>query len=247
MFLPTPFFSTNFLSFFLLFSQAFLVHYAKLTPHLIVKSLFFLIALCKLCSLKFNSNMEYPYLTFHISGQVAINLADNYSDVTDQDLEILLSQCRETLSSVQEEIRRRNPSQTGEDEGYCERLRKTADNLNVLERLNDRGRKHVDTAIQTLASPPKSKSVKIYKDFLHDIQRHCSPGILLICAVGLGKQRIANMTENDRIQLLRHVKDQRSSLSFPILENLARCCNLPEKESPSPALRSMTYADTSRR
>ena len=41
MFLPIPFFPTNFLSFFLLFSQAFLVYYAKLTPYHIVKSSLF--------------------------------------------------------------------------------------------------------------------------------------------------------------------------------------------------------------
>ena len=174
--------------------------------------------------------MEYPHIKFHIDGQVAIRSAEDYSDVTDKDLRTLFSQFREALTYMQEEIERRNLSQTTADGNYCGRLRKTADDLKVVERLNARGCKHMETAIQILSSPPKSRSVKVYQDFLHDIQRHCGSGILLLCAVGLGKQRIASMTEQDRIKLLRHVKEQKSSLSFPILEDIAKSY-IPDKKS----------------
>lgn len=110
--------------------------------------------------------MEFPYITFHISGGASIRWTDGYAAVTGGDLEILLQQSRDALASLELEVEKRQlqtrSAQTDENDECRAKLRKTADTLKILERLDDRASKHVKTAVGILGKPQTSRAFKVY-------------------------------------------------------------------------------------
>lgn len=178
--------------------------------------------------------MEYPCIALHIDAQVCIPFSGEYTNLTDGDLEVLLQQSHEASACLQQEKERRHlgtfPVEP-EEKDYSTKLRQTADTLAVLERLDERSSKHVDIAIKTLEKPQDNRAFKIYRDFLQDVMRHCSPGLVLLCAVSFGKQRIANMIVPDRVRLIQFIKEKKDSFSYSILESLAEKYEIPNRES----------------
>jgi len=109
----------------------------------------------------------------------------------------------------------------------CEKLCKDSGAIKILERLSGRGPKLVDDAVQTLISSQTTRDSKVYQLFLHDILRHSSSGLLVLCAASLGKQRVVHLAEDDRIGLVSYIKDNKANLHCPALEILAQNYQIP--------------------
>ncbi|EME39019.1 hypothetical protein DOTSEDRAFT_75644 [Dothistroma septosporum NZE10] len=169
--------------------------------------------------------MDHPYVAFHLSDETIVRSSDSLSDLHDDNLQTVLQQCQHIQAAVELEIRRRGmpvSSQRSEiTSTHYERIEKTAESLKVLERLDYRACKHVCVAREALESEQANRSFQLYREFLQDVMRHCGPEMVLLSAVGLGKQRVATMTIQDRVALVRTIKEAGSILVFPALSRLA--------------------------
>lgn len=175
--------------------------------------------------------MEAPCITIHAKQRDSFLCREGFAEVTNVELETLLQQSRDRTASLEAEFGKRQlriPSCHSDGHDGChEKLRKTAKMLNITDRLDDQSSKHVDTAVEILTKPQTNRAFKVYQEFLYDVLRHSSPGLVMLCAAGLGKQRITSMTAEDRVSLLNVVKEGKDSLSSSTLEVLAKDHEIP--------------------
>lgn len=169
--------------------------------------------------------MEYPCITLHTKERPNFLWSDGFEGVTDVELETLLQKSRDTLISLEAELEKRPNSKTSSQpsgiDGYGDSLRKGANKIEVLERLDDKAAEHVKAAVMVLTTPQTIRSFRVYKAFLDDVLRHCGPELVLLCAACLGKPKVASLKEEDRISLLDLVKRKKSLYVSPILGRLA--------------------------
>jgi hypothetical protein len=102
-----------------------------------------------------------------------------------------------------------------------EKVFKAAQTVRILERVTDRGAKHVDTAVEILTTAQSTRESRVYQTFLSDILRQLGPGFVVLCAATLGKQRIVQLNELDRAGLVSRVKENNAILYCPALKSLA--------------------------
>ena len=100
----------------------------------------------------------------------------------------------------------RTSDQSGEVGECCKRLRNTARELSVRERLPDKATKQVDDAVKTFTTLQTSSPSKTYQAFLYDILRQCGTSPVLLCAASLGKKKIVDLGSKERVDLLAYVR-----------------------------------------
>ncbi|KAL5404961.1 hypothetical protein PMIN06_012612 [Paraphaeosphaeria minitans] len=175
--------------------------------------------------------MEVPNITIRTKEKDSFHWREGYTGVDDDELLNLVQQIREATASLEAEMGKRNllvpQSDPNEHQQDHEKLYKTIKELAIMERLDKKATTHVDIAVGILTKPQTDRGCKIYQEFLHDVLRHGSPGWVMICAVGLGKQRIASMTKEKRVSLLAHVKTRKDLLSSTSLDSLAMGHKIP--------------------
>lgn len=175
--------------------------------------------------------MEEPYITLHTKTQTSFRHTDGFEGVSVTDLEMLLRQGREVTAALEGELMKRHHQRTSDQPGElgkcCERLHNTAREINVMERVDGRAAKQVDDAVEILTTVQTSKPSKTYQAFLHDILRHCSRSLVLLCAASFGKKRIVDLGLKDRVSLLAYMRDTRLSLGSSVLETLANDHQIP--------------------
>jgi hypothetical protein len=179
--------------------------------------------------------MEAPHITLHTTTQSSFHHTDGYEGASVTDLEILLRQSREITTSLEGELMKRqherSSSQPGELGKCCERLHNTARAISVRERLEGRAVKQVQDAVEILTTPQTASPSKTYQAFLHDILRHCSPSLVLLCAASFGKKRIVDMGLKERVSLLAYLRDTQLSLDSSVLKTLANDYKIPSSDS----------------
>ena len=179
--------------------------------------------------------MDAPFITLRTSANNAFRHTDGYEGVSVADLEILLRQGREAAVSLEGELMKRQHERTSDQQGElgicCQRLRDTARELSIRERLDGRAAKQVDDAVGILTTSQTTSPSKTYQAFLHDILRHCSSSLVLLCAASLGKKRIVDLGLKERVSLLAYVRGTQVSLDSPVLKALAKAYQIPSRDS----------------
>ncbi len=152
--------------------------------------------------------------------------------MADTSLEMLPQDYVAEISTDTEQARKQSktsrpkPKPDGVNECY-ERISKSAKTIKILERLSDRGDKHVDKAVDILMTSQTTRESKVYQTFLHDILRQAGRGFVVLCAASLGKQRVVQLSDFDRVSLVRHVKDNKAALHCSALDSLADDFQVP--------------------
>jgi hypothetical protein len=170
--------------------------------------------------------MQTPHIVIHTEERGGFPPYEGYARVTNDELSTLLQRCRELSASLELEMEKRGMPGKWEPE-----LRKTAEKLRIRERLDDRARNNVAFAVKTLNSPQSKRDDKIYQDFLLDVLHLSDPGLVLLCVIHFGRQKISRMTEDDRVSLLKCIKVKKESLSDPMLHKLANDHRVPGSNS----------------
>ncbi|KAB2099596.1 hypothetical protein AG0111_0g12097 [Alternaria gaisen] len=83
-----------------------------------------------------------------------------------------------------------------------------------------KGRKvqtQVNDAKNILRESPDNAKRKKYQGFLFEVLRRCGPGLVVLCAIGLGQAQIANMNVLNRSSLLGILEKKKG---LPLVENL---------------------------
>ncbi|KAI7970694.1 hypothetical protein EIK77_000849 [Talaromyces pinophilus] len=101
------------------------------------------------------------------------------------------------------------------------KLNKLATDLNILGVLDGNQRKLAENARNAFITVPTERRGRIYKLFLHEVLRASSAGAVLVCAIGLGKNRIADdLSPDDCTSLLPLIKES-DALNHSTVTSLA--------------------------
>jgi hypothetical protein len=150
--------------------------------------------------------------------------------MTDTDADSLRQgRCAEgSVESEPEERRAQKPhDKWGGIDGCREKLLEDAAATKILERLTGRGPTLVDDAVDILVTSKTTRDAKVYQLFLYDILRHSGPGIVVLCAASLGKQRVVHLAEKDRTGLVGWIRDNKAELHSLALDSLAEEYQIP--------------------
>lgn len=169
--------------------------------------------------------MEFPCILFQTSENTRLALGDELSTVATQILEKLYEENRRATSLIEDELRKRESVSvpTSRVDKCLLRLRKDADLIKKRGRLDE---KSLDTATGLLslmtADNHKDRNSKVSQQFLTDVLVHCGPECTFLCAISLGKHKIANIREEERASLLQLLKLEKVSLSIEPFTSFAK-------------------------
>jgi hypothetical protein len=178
--------------------------------------------------------MELPCVFLRTRTKDCFVYERGYEGVASSELETLLELGRATVRSLESEFETRGLSaKSKESKAFAEcteKLRKSMTNLKILGRLEKKATKLISSAIEILKLEQTTREGKLYQNFLSDIFRQCGREQVLLCAAGLGKQRVVCLTAQDRIGLVHYVKTNKAAFASPILDALVERCQLPNKD-----------------
>ena len=144
--------------------------------------------------------MASPGIAFYTKDREKFHWTEGYGSVTDIELEVLVQQGRTAVLSLEAELEKRqlqkSTHQPGEVDACDKKLHDCARAFEILGRLDDRASKHVDIAVNVMKSSQSVRAFKLHQQFLYDVLWHCGPGLVLLCAASLGKQRVANLRKS---------------------------------------------------
>lgn len=150
--------------------------------------------------------------------------------MTDTDVGTL-RQGRSAEGSLEPELEERQAGKSHDKRDGIDACRKKlhedAQTIKVLERLTGRGPTLVDDAVDILITSQTTRDSIVYQLFLHDILRHSGPGLVVLCAASLGKQRVVHLAAKERTGLVGYVKDNKANLHCLVLESLAKEYQVP--------------------
>ena len=92
--------------------------------------------------------------------------------------------------------------------------------------IRTREKQQVQKALELVNTQPESASSKqtqrrlSYQRFLKKVQESTSVRIVVLCAIGLGKSRVASMRDRVRLSLPLQIKDHEASLDCNILKSI---------------------------
>ncbi|PVH92350.1 hypothetical protein DM02DRAFT_575900 [Periconia macrospinosa] len=175
--------------------------------------------------------MKLPCVLLRTEKKNTFAYQDGYKDVTTAELEALLELGRETIHSLEAELEARQISAKFEESTAVAecigKLRKSMEHLKILGRLDEKSTKLVATAARILRAKPTNREGRLYQTFLCDIHRQCGREQVVLCAAGLGKQRVVCLNAQDRIRLVHFVKINTAVFASPILDALVEKCQIP--------------------
>ncbi|KAM5429763.1 hypothetical protein McanMca71_006104 [Microsporum canis] len=115
----------------------------------------------------------------------------------------------------------------------CQRLQENAKKLKALRRLEPRAINLLTAAVKIITVEQSIRASKIYNSFLHDILRTCGqsgPGLVVLCAVSLGKNRVISLSEEKRTMLVSWVTNNQAFLYDSALSSLAAEYGVPDSK-----------------
>lgn len=158
---------------------------------------------------------------------------NGYEGVTTSELQTLLELGRETVRSLEAELETRQILAKLEESNAVaectEKLRKSMGNLKILGRLDKKAMNLVTTAANILKAKQTNREGKLYQTFLRDIHHQCGREQVVLCAAGLGKQRVVCLNAQDRIRLVHYVKINTAAFASPVLSALVERCQIPNR------------------
>ncbi|RSL50345.1 hypothetical protein CEP51_015361, partial [Fusarium floridanum] len=168
--------------------------------------------------------MGMPRITLSTEDKTCFAYQDGYDGVATQELQELLRLGREMLVSIEAELTRRKiealetlPTAV---KTCVEKLQARMATLKILQRLDDPANL-ASSAAETLNSERTDRRERIYKIFLQDLRDQCGGGTVVLCSSSLGKRRIVQLKNVERISLLGYLKSNRNTFENTILNNMA--------------------------
>ncbi|KAL5375716.1 hypothetical protein PMIN02_011972 [Paraphaeosphaeria minitans] len=104
------------------------------------------------------------------------------------------------------------------------------ENIKILGRLDAKGTKLAASAAAVLNTKTNNREGRISQTFLRDIHRQCGPEQVVLCAAGLGKQRVVCLNNKERTWLVQYVKSCAVIFASPFLHAVAQECQIPERD-----------------
>ena len=105
-------------------------------------------------------------------------------------------------------------------------LRKASVNIKRHDGVRTREKQQVQEAFELVSAPSESASSKqmrrkhSYQRFLKKVQEMTSLRMVVLCAVGLGKSRVASMRDGVRLSLPLQIRGHEASLDCEVLQSI---------------------------
>ncbi|KAJ5907797.1 hypothetical protein N7495_000479 [Penicillium taxi] len=183
--------------------------------------------------------MKYPSVILQSSEHMRFSWRDGYSDITTEELKALFLESRLATSSIEAELQRRGshkiPKVRVND--CMQSIRQAAHSVSILERLDNKAIPIAKDLRRLMTDVPPDRNLKVYQEFLNDVQTQCGPEYTLLCAIGLGKHRISNLRADEKISLLALLKQEKTALHSTILSSLALDYGITSGKIPTAARR----------
>ncbi|RSL40191.1 hypothetical protein CEP54_016174 [Fusarium duplospermum] len=168
--------------------------------------------------------MDVPSITFSTEDKTCFTYQDGYDGVATRELQELLRLGQEMLVSIKAELARRKISVLETlptaVKTCVEKLQASMTTLKILQRLDDPANL-ASSAAETLKNERTDRRERIYKKFLQDLREQCGGGTVVLCSSSLGKRRIVELKNMERISLLGYLKSNRNNFEDTILDDLA--------------------------
>jgi hypothetical protein len=143
---------------------------------------------------------------------------DGYGGITAEELQSLYQQSRDLQASLTSELERR---QLKVAERWEATLHQNSNRLCTTERLDSQDANIIEFARTLVRKLDLTAQNKMYQAFVHDVIRYCDPGAALLCIVSFSQRFLASMKKDDRVNLLKFIKDTANSFTSPVLTALA--------------------------
>lgn len=152
---------------------------------------------------------------------------DGYEGVTIAELSALSECARQTLRSLEAELRKHAVVWKGD---FVQRLHKGMETVVTLQHLAPRADRLVPKIIEALQAEAANfnRQSRIYRTFLCDIGRQLGRGFVLLCATCLGRQRIITMSNQQRCDVLKYLKLHTNEFDYTLLDSIAVERDIPE-------------------
>ncbi|KAM5476979.1 hypothetical protein MauCBS54593_000250 [Microsporum audouinii] len=111
------------------------------------------------------------------------------------------------------------------------KLLEVSEEVKALGRLGKRREKLVIAAVGIMRNVQDVRAFQVYRSFLYDILRLGGRHMVVICAAGLGKNRVVQLNIKERTDLVRYVAGRRTFFDSPILADLAATLKVPVGEA----------------
>ncbi|KAI9147405.1 hypothetical protein HJFPF1_12425 [Paramyrothecium foliicola] len=166
--------------------------------------------------------MDSPSLYMTTKGKGDFSSGDGYDNVDTEELQALLRLARQTALSLETELAARSsPDEIPTSIKICiEKIRATLHDLNIMHRLDDAAGL-MSRAAKVIRNEQSQRREKIYKQFLIDVRDRCGAGVALLCSKSLGKRKIVDLNNRDRISLLSYLKANSDTFRHHVLDNHA--------------------------
>lgn len=175
--------------------------------------------------------VRYPSIKFHINETVSFNPQDGCTNLAKEVLEALLLESRQAVNAIETELQRQNQKSALKPkvDDCRQRLQQTAKEITVRKRLGARAAAQAEALHDLLTTKHSDRNLRVYQEFLCDVIQQCGPEIALLCAVGIGKHKVANLKDDDRVDLLELLKNEQKTLGVEELRMLARDYHIPDR------------------
>ncbi|KAJ3498210.1 hypothetical protein NLG97_g1309 [Lecanicillium saksenae] len=166
--------------------------------------------------------METPRLLMTAGGKREFSYHQGYDEISTEELQLLLRLARQTVFSLETELAGRSfaSTLTPNVQNCVDKMQTTLHKLNVLQRVDDSSGL-MSTAAKIMQSGQVKRRERIYKQFLIDVCDQCGAGTALLCAKGLGKRRIIDLNNRERVSFLGYLKANDTIFQHPIIESYA--------------------------
>ena len=176
--------------------------------------------------------MSQITIAFGTSANRSFRWFDNFKNLTTEDLDEIIIQCRSaTAAFLAELVDRRRPWTDRALENYYVTLQQNAKRINN-KGLTEKHKLQLDGVYTTLADPGDTQSErsekKVARHFLWLISRviDWSYALLILCA--LGKNKVEKLDEDQRVKIIKFIFQRRESLFCPRLEKMSETCKLDQ-------------------
>lgn len=174
---------------------------------------------------------------------------DSFKDLTDKELNEIAIHCRSATAALFTELSdRRRPWKDQKLEDYQDILLKKANQINEKGLTNEH--EHYLNQLYTFLADPddaqtERNEIKIARQYLWLVSRVIGWSYVLLIFYTLGKDKLQKLDEDRRTKLVKHIVQNRDSLSCPRLGEQATHCNLCQIRMTLPPLHCFVSKDLS--
>lgn len=167
--------------------------------------------------------MKYPSVILQSSENVSFCWTDGCSNLPTETLKALFLESRLATSSIEAELQRRGhvPLPKARVDACMQNIRKVAKLVSTRERLDDKDILIANDLPRLMTVAPLDRNLKVYQEFLSDVQTQCGPECTLLCAISLKKHKVSNLRVEERVSLLALLKKEKENFYSETLTSLA--------------------------